>query len=106
MLFRFRDFFDEIYHAKMKAKYNRPTVDDTNQRGYIPYPQDLKSHQAFDELEKRNQDKFDFNRELLEEKLEIPAKFKSDVVYTPDDLNKRKVLEDEYKDKVFDSNKK
>jgi hypothetical protein len=88
----------------MKARYNRSTVDGTNKQGYIPYPQDLKSNAAFEELEKINQDKFEFSRDLLEDKVEVPAEFKSEHVFNPDDLNKRNVLESDYKAKIFETN--
>ena len=86
-------------------KYNRPTPDESAHKGYVPYPQDLKVHQAFAELENRNQGTFEFDREALDDKVEIPADFKADRVLSPEDLNRKNVSESDYKSRVFGTGK-
>ena len=83
-------------------KYNRPTADESSHKGYVPYPQDLKVHQAFAELENRNKDSFEFSREALDDKVEIPAEFRAAIVDSPEDLNRRNIDKSAYSDRIFD----
>ena len=80
----------------MKKQYNRPTADESSHKGYIPYPEDLKVHQAFAELENRNKDTFEFDKEALEDKVEIPSEFSASEVRTPEDLNRRNISNDSF----------